>query len=242
MIPGIGTIVNGVGVLVVGILSRVIFKKELKDFEDNLLPLGLLVLALGLRESLKSPDYVRLINFEISGFIFTLFAVIIGAVIGGYLGSTISKFITSKNLQRMFSVLLLFAAYRMYIGNNFSSRFEENILLYILIGILSGLGSGLLGIGGGIIRIPLLIFFGGIGNLAAQGVSLITAIPSSVAAVIPKLRDREFIKRGIIIGIFGIIGSIIGSNIAFALPQKTLNYAFATFLVLVSINMFFKKD
>ena len=64
MIPGIGTVVNGVGVLVVGILSRVIFKKELKDFENNLLPLGLLVLALGLRESLKSPDYVRLINFE----------------------------------------------------------------------------------------------------------------------------------------------------------------------------------
>ena len=85
MIPGIGTIVNGVGVLVVGILSRVIFKKELKDFEDNLLPLGLLVLALGLRESLKSPDYVRLMNFEISGFIFTLFAVIIGAVIGNCL-------------------------------------------------------------------------------------------------------------------------------------------------------------
>ena len=142
----------------------------------------------------------------------------------------------------MFSVLLLFAAYRMYFGTNFSSRFEENILLYILIGILSGLGSGLLGIGGGIIRIPLLIFFGGIGNLAAQGVSLITAIPSSVAAVIPKLRDREFIKRDRIIGIFGIIGSIIGSSIAFALPQKTLNYSFATFLVLVSINMFFKKD
>ncbi len=85
MIPGIGTIVNGVGVLFVGILSRVIFKKELKDFEDNLLPLGLLVLALGLRESLKSPDYVRLINFEVSGFIFTLFAVIIGAVIGNFL-------------------------------------------------------------------------------------------------------------------------------------------------------------
>ena len=142
----------------------------------------------------------------------------------------------------MFSVLLLFASYRMFFGTNFSTRFEENILLYILIGILSGLGSGLLGIGGGIIRIPLLVFFGGIGNLAAQGVSLITAIPSSVAAVIPKLRNKEFIKRGIIIGIFGIIGSVIGSNIAFALPQKSLNYAFASFLVLVSINMFFRKD
>ncbi|GIS49093.1 MAG: hypothetical protein Ct9H90mP22_6810 [Gammaproteobacteria bacterium] len=41
MIPGnLGKIVNGVGVLFVGILSRVIFKKKLKDFEDNLLPLG----------------------------------------------------------------------------------------------------------------------------------------------------------------------------------------------------------
>ena len=45
MIPGIGTIVNGVGVLFVGILSRIIFKKEVKNFEENLLPLGLLVLA-----------------------------------------------------------------------------------------------------------------------------------------------------------------------------------------------------
>ena len=206
-----------------------------EDFKINT---GLSSLAIVFVSSASAVSYI-LNGIEISTYVLYL---IIGAVIGGYLGSRISKFITSKNLQRMFSVLLLFAAYRMYFGNNFSSRFEENILLYILIGILSGLGSGLLGIGGGIIRIPLLIFFGGIGNLAAQGVSLITAIPSSVAAVIPKLRDREFIKRGIIIGIFGIIGSIIGSNIAFALPQKTLNYAFATFLVLVSINMFFKKD
>ena len=74
MIPGIGTIINGVSVIIVGVLSRAVFKKELKSFENNLLPLGLLVLALGLRESLKSPD-----------FIFTVFAIIIGAVIGNFL-------------------------------------------------------------------------------------------------------------------------------------------------------------
>ena len=85
MFPGVGTLINGVGVLVVGLLSRLFFKKSIKNFEKNLLPLGLLVLALGLRESLKSPDYVRLINFEASGFIFTIFAVIIGALIGNYL-------------------------------------------------------------------------------------------------------------------------------------------------------------
>lgn len=85
MFPGVGTLINGVGVLVVGLLSRLFFKKSIKNFEKNLIPLGLLVLALGLRESLKSPDYVRLINFEVSGFIFTIFAVIIGALIGNYL-------------------------------------------------------------------------------------------------------------------------------------------------------------
>ena len=85
MFPGIGSLINGLAVLAVGVLSRLFFKKSIKNFEENLLPLGLLVLALGLRESLKSPDYVRLLNFEVSGFIFTLFAVIIGALIGNYL-------------------------------------------------------------------------------------------------------------------------------------------------------------
>ena len=233
LIGGLLSGILGIGGGIVFVPLLTYLTKE--DFKINT---GISSLAIVFVASASAVSYI-VNGIEISSYVLYL---IIGAVIGGYLGSTISKLITSKNLQRMFSVLLLFAAYRMYFGTNFSSRFEENILLYILIGILSGLGSGLLGIGGGIIRIPLLIFFGGIGNLAAQGVSLITAIPSSVAAVIPKLRDREFIKRGIIIGIFGIIGSIIGSNIAFALPQKTLNYAFATFLVLVSINMFFRKD
>ena len=233
LIGGLLSGILGIGGGIVFVPLLTYFTKE--DFKINT---GISSLAIVFVASASAVSY--LVNgIEISSYVLYL---IIGAVIGGYLGSRISKFITSKNLQRMFSVLLLFAAYRMFFVTNFSSRFEENILLYILIGILSGLGSGLLGIGGGIIRIPLLIFFGGIGNLAAQGVSLITAIPSSVAAIIPKLRDRELIKRGIIIGIFGIVGSIIGSNIAFALPQKTLNYSFATFLVLVSINMFFKKD
>ena len=74
MIPGIGTLINGFGVIISGIVARIIFKKELKNFEENLLPLGLLVLALGFRETLKSPD-----------FIFTLFAVLVGAIVGSYL-------------------------------------------------------------------------------------------------------------------------------------------------------------
>ncbi len=233
LIGGLLSGILGIGGGIVFVPLLTYFTKE--DFKINT---GISSLAIIFVASASTISYLAN-GIEISSYALYL---ILGAVLGGYLGSKISIIITSKNLERMFSMLLLFAAYRMYFSTNFSSRFEENILLYVLIGVISGLGSGLLGIGGGVIRIPLLIFFGGIGNLAAQGLSLITAIPSSVAAVIPKLRNKEFIKRGVVIGIFGIIGSVIGSNIAFALPQNTLNYAFATFLVLVSINMFFKKD
>ena len=74
MIPGIGTLINSLAVIGVGILTRFFVKKEFKNFENNLLPLGLLVLTLGIRESLKSPE-----------FLLTLVAVLIGAIIGSYL-------------------------------------------------------------------------------------------------------------------------------------------------------------
>ena len=73
MIPGIGTLINAFSVMGIGILGRIFIKKEIKNFENNLLPLGLLVLTLGIRESLKSPD-----------FILTLLAVLVGSIIGTY--------------------------------------------------------------------------------------------------------------------------------------------------------------
>ena len=74
MIPGIGTLINSFAVICVWILTRFFVKKEIKNFENILLPLGLLVLTLGIRESLKSPE-----------FLLTLVAVLIGAIIGSFL-------------------------------------------------------------------------------------------------------------------------------------------------------------
>ena len=54
--------------------------------------------------------------------------------------------------------------------------------------------------------------------------------------------DKEFAKRGSIVGISGILGSVIGGNLAFNLPQELLNTSFALFLLLVSLNMLFKTS
>jgi uncharacterized membrane protein YfcA len=105
---------------------------------------------------------------------------------------------------------------------------------------VSGIGSGLLGIGGGIIRIPMLIFFGGFEQIIAQGISLLTTIPTALTAAVTKIRkDTELLKIGLIVGVFGVLGSIVGGTLAFnVIPRDLLNIGFGIFLTLVSINMF----
>ena len=82
--------------------------------------------------------------------------------------------------------------------------------LYFLVGFVSGIGSGLLGIGGGIIRIPMLILFGGFEQIIAQGISLITTVPTALTAAVTKIRkNKDSIKNGVYVGIFGVSGLII---------------------------------
>ena len=86
----------------------------------------------------------------------------------------------------------------------------------------------------------MLIFFGGFEQIIAQGISLIATIPSALTAAITKIRnDRQLIKIGLIVGVFGILGSIIGGNLTLnIIPREILNISFGIFLIFVSINMF----
>ena len=174
---------------------------------------------------------------------FNIFYLIIGGIFGGYIGSKITAVIKTKSLERIFSILLIIVAIRMFLNTSFQSAFNENPMFYIFIGLITGILSGLLGIGGGIVRIPLLIIFGGLENIVAQGFSLIATIPTAMTAAITKLKGSpDLIKQGTYIGVFGIIGSIIGANTAFLLSQNILNTIFAIFLLLVSVNLYLKKD
>ena len=101
--------------------------------------------------------------------------------------------------------------------------------------------SGIVGIGGGIIIVPALVFFLGFSQLKAQGTSLgILLLPVGILAVI------QFYKQGYIdmktVGIVAcsfVVGGYLGSKIALALPQETVKKVFAVLLLLISIKMFF---
>ena len=236
IIGSIGGLLSGI----LGIGGGVVFVPLLTYFTDQDFKVntGISSMAVVFVATTSSITYIS------NGQTFSIYILylILGGIIGGYLGSKLTFSLDTKTLQRIFAILLLIVSYRMISNSGYSSRFEENILLYVLIGIFSGILSGLLGIGGGIVRIPLLIFFGGLGNLAAQGFSLIATVPTALTAAYTKLKnDKEFAKRGSIVGISGIMGSVIGGNLAFSIPQEILNTSFAVFLLLVSVNMLFKN-
>jgi len=168
---------------------------------------------------------------------------ITGGILGSYVGSKLTFKINTILLKRIFSILLIFSAYRMIFANQVESITDDILYLFFVIGFVSGIGSGLLGIGGGIIRIPLLVLFGGFEQIVAQGISLITTVPTALTAAITKLKnDAKSRNIGLIVGTFGLIGSFIGGNIVFNISEEILNISFGIFLFAVSINMFFNSS
>ncbi len=118
-----------------------------------------------------------------------------------------------------------------------------NWLFYITIGIIAGILSGLLGIGGAVLIIPALVFLAKFDQKTAQGTTLFLMVfPIGIFAVIEYFKSGYVrIKEGIIIALFFLLGGWIGSKIAIAFNSVLLQKIFAIFLLLVAIKMFFNK-
>ncbi len=111
-----------------------------------------------------------------------------------------------------------------------------------LIGFLSGIISGM-GIGGGAILIPALIFFTELNQQQAQSVNLFTFIPVALVAIITHLKNKNIdINLWLPLTTTGIIGAIIGSNLAVSLSSDLLKKMFGFFLFAMALYQFFYKD
>jgi uncharacterized protein len=117
------------------------------------------------------------------------------------------------------------------------------ILSLILIGILAGILSGLVGIGGGIIMVPLLVMFLSLSQHQAQGTSLaVLAVPVTAVAVFNYYKEGQInLKYAAVIAVFFVVGSIVGSKFALTLDQKVLKKIFAVVLVVIAGKMLLEK-
>ena len=109
-------------------------------------------------------------------------------------------------------------------------------MLQIFIGVISGIVSGM-GMGGGTILIFLLTFVCNIDQHIAQATNLIFFIPTSIIAIIVNIKNKNIdIKLGIYTAIFGILGAIIGANIAIYTDVNKLRKLFGIFLILIVLH------
>lgn len=117
----------------------------------------------------------------------------------------------------------------------------RRILALLLVGVLGGVLSGLFGVGGGIIMVPLLMMLAGMDQRRASATSLAAIVPTSVVgAVTYGIAGHIDVVAGVAISAGGVVGSLIGARLLRALPIGWLRWLFVALLILVAIRLFFE--
>lgn len=113
------------------------------------------------------------------------------------------------------------------------------IILTIMTGVITGICSGLLGIGGGAIMVVLAISILHVSQQGAQGAALAAIIPTSITGAI-KHHNNGLInhKIGIYLAIGGVVGSFFGAYLANIFDEIILNKVFSVFFALIGIQLF----
>lgn len=116
---------------------------------------------------------------------------------------------------------------------------DMNWILFILLGLIAGAVSGLVGIGGGIIIVPALVMLFGFTQKMAQGTTLALLVPPiGIFAALAYYKDGYVNLRvaGLIVLGF-LVGSFLGARYVTRLSNVTVTRIFAVFLIAVAIRM-----
>ncbi len=117
------------------------------------------------------------------------------------------------------------------------------IIILIIIGIAAGIFSGLIGVGGGLIMIPLFVLLIGLNQHEAQGLSLAVMLPPVTLLAALNYHQAGAInwKMALIVSSFFIIGGYFGSKFALKIDQQTLRKVFGIVILIVALKMIFGK-
>jgi uncharacterized membrane protein YfcA len=117
----------------------------------------------------------------------------------------------------------------------------STILLLLAVGLAAGMLSGLVGLGGGVIIVPALVYLMGFSQHQATGTSLgILLLPAGIFAVI-NYYNKGYIDIKVVLLIFAgfLVGGWLGSKISLNLSQVTLKKVFAVILLLIAGKVLF---
>ena len=108
----------------------------------------------------------------------------------------------------------------------------------LLIGFAAGVVAGMLGVGGGVLFVPALVFFAGLTQIDAEATSLLAIIPVSLVGAWRQQRYGNLrLRDALLIGVLAAPGAVAGVAIVNAVPERAVELLFAALLVFVAVRM-----
>lgn len=114
----------------------------------------------------------------------------------------------------------------------------NTILIVFTIGLGTGILSGLLGIGGGVVLVPMLVFVLGVAQHTAQGISMLVIIPTGIVSLWYFHKDKLVNYQAALYMAGGaVIGALISANLAQYVPASELKRIFGIFVIYSGFRM-----
>ena len=187
---------------------------------------------------------VGTITYGLSGHVDLVAAVLIaaGGVAGSYIGTRLLHRLSIRWLRWLFIGMLLLVTVRLFLEVPVRSGVivlsPVSIAGLVLLGLVMGIASGLFGIGGGVIVVPILVALFGAGDLLAKGTSLLAIIPGAVTGTVRNARAGVVdVIDGAIVGLTAAAASFAGVAIATALSPRLATILFAALLLAAIVQL-----
>lgn len=166
----------------------------------------------------------------------------IGTVIGAWIGSALLPRVPVRTLRWLFFAAVLAAAARLLLAPGASTGEVSDdvwvLALLIPIGVAVGVLSGLTGIGGGAVMVPILQLGFSVQPALAKGTSLLVILPTSLVSGIRNVRAKLGSPRdGAWIGLSGMLAAFAASALSVRLPPTVADVLLGCFLVFVAVRM-----
>ncbi|MEP6482784.1 MAG: sulfite exporter TauE/SafE family protein [Rhodoglobus sp.] len=184
------------------------------------------------------------VSYALIGQVNVLVAVLIaaGGVVGSLIGARLLRTLSIRWLRWLFIALLLVVVVRLFL--EVPQRAGVIVLTpvsipgLVVLGLAMGIASGLFGIGGGIVVIPVLVSLFGAGDLLAKGTSLLAIIPGAVTGTIANARAGFVdVVDGAIVGVTAALASFGGVALASMLSPRLATILFAVLLLAATAQL-----
>ncbi len=115
---------------------------------------------------------------------------------------------------------------------------SRRTLMLVAIATVAGLFSGLFGVGGGIVIVPLLVLWLGFDERLATGTSLAAiAVIATVATAVHGAYGNVHVGEGVFVGVPAVAGVVAGTHLQQRLPIRAISLLFSALLVVVAIDL-----